>query len=409
MNVIAIIAALGAVVVASPAFFIFGRRLGRSAEQRRQVEAEATAEQLAKRVVEDAEREAENLRKSAVVAGKEELIKLRETFEQEARGRREEIEREERRLEEREIAARPQVRRCSSSATRISAAARATSAGARRTSLERERELEKLVGEERRRLEQLAGLSAQDAKAELIRRMEEEAQADAANRIREIRETAQAQRRARSQEDRRPRHPAHRRRAHRGDHRVGGVAAERRDEGTHHRPRGAQHPRLRAGHRRGRDHRRHAGHGGRVVLRSRCGAKWRAWRSRSSCPTAASIRGASRKWSRSRARKWTRRSSRSGEAGGVRGGRARPASRADQARRAHAVAHQLRAEHPPALQGSGVAGRHHGRRARARRGHGASAARCCTTSARCSRTSTRARTCSSAWRSPRSTARTRSW
>src|SRR5206468_5665259 len=38
--------------------------------------------------------------------------------------------------------------------------------------------------------EQLAGMSAQDAKSELMRRMEEQAQADAANRIREIRETA---------------------------------------------------------------------------------------------------------------------------------------------------------------------------------------------------------------------------
>src|SRR4030095_11565056 len=47
-----------------------------------------------------------------------------------------------------------------------------------------------MVADERRRLEQMAGLSAQEAKAELIRRMEEEAQADAANRIREIRETA---------------------------------------------------------------------------------------------------------------------------------------------------------------------------------------------------------------------------
>jgi ribonuclease Y len=47
-----------------------------------------------------------------------------------------------------------------------------------------------MVGEERRRLEQLAGLSAAEAKAELIRRMEEEAHADAANRLREIRETA---------------------------------------------------------------------------------------------------------------------------------------------------------------------------------------------------------------------------
>src|SRR5205814_4546172 len=42
----------------------------------------------------------------------------------------------------------------------------------------------------RRRLEQMAGMSAQDAKAELIRRMEEAAQADAANRVREIREAA---------------------------------------------------------------------------------------------------------------------------------------------------------------------------------------------------------------------------
>ena len=79
----------------------------------------------------------------------------------------------------------------------------------------REQELEKLLGEERRRLEQLAGMSAPDAKAELIHRMEEEAQADAANRIREIREIRQAQRRARGEEDHRARDPAHRRRAHR--------------------------------------------------------------------------------------------------------------------------------------------------------------------------------------------------
>jgi ribonuclease Y len=55
---------------------------------------------------------------------------------------------------------------------------------------EREAELERLMGEERRRLEQLAGMSAQDAKAELVSRLAEEAQAEAANQIREIRETA---------------------------------------------------------------------------------------------------------------------------------------------------------------------------------------------------------------------------
>ncbi|HEU4988273.1 MAG TPA: ribonuclease Y [Gemmatimonadaceae bacterium] len=189
MNVTAIFAALGALIIASPAFFIFGRRLGRAAELRRQAEAKATAQDVAKRVVEDAEREAENLRKSAVVAGKEELIKLRETFEQEARGRREEVEREERRLEERETQL---DRKFDALDQRDKELSRRQSEFGRREKAvaEREGELDRLVADERRRLEQLAGMSAQDAKGELIRRMEEEAQADAANRIREIRETA---------------------------------------------------------------------------------------------------------------------------------------------------------------------------------------------------------------------------
>ncbi|HEV8214636.1 MAG TPA: Rnase Y domain-containing protein, partial [Gemmatimonadaceae bacterium] len=93
MDVIAIAAALGVFVVAAPAFFIFGRNAGRRTEHERQAAAKATAEETSKRIVGEAEREAENLRKSAVVAGKEELIKLRESFELEVRGRREEVER----------------------------------------------------------------------------------------------------------------------------------------------------------------------------------------------------------------------------------------------------------------------------------------------------------------------------
>ena len=102
MDVIAIAAALGVFVVASPAFFIFGRNTGRRTERERQAAAKATAEETSKRIISEAERESENLRKSAVVAGKEELIKLRESFEVEVRGRREEVERDERRISERE-------------------------------------------------------------------------------------------------------------------------------------------------------------------------------------------------------------------------------------------------------------------------------------------------------------------
>src|SRR5947208_17127119 len=96
------LAALGAVLLASAVFFFLGRSVGEKGEVARQRAAKMTAEEASKKILGDAEREAENLRKSAVVSGKEELIKLRENFESDVRGRREEVEREERRLSDRE-------------------------------------------------------------------------------------------------------------------------------------------------------------------------------------------------------------------------------------------------------------------------------------------------------------------
>jgi ribonucrease Y len=189
MDVSTLVAALGVLILAGPAFFIAGRRNGTAAELRRQATSKSTAEETAKRLVGEAEREAETLRKGAVVTGKEEVIRLREAFEGEARSRRDEIEREERRLGDRESTLDRKFEVLDQRDKDLSR--RASEFGRReKTVVQREEELEKLVAEERRRLEQLAGLSAQEAKAELIRRLEEEAQADAANTIREIRETA---------------------------------------------------------------------------------------------------------------------------------------------------------------------------------------------------------------------------
>ena len=189
MDVIAIIAALGVFVVASPAFFILGRRTGARSERDRQAAAKSTAEETSRRIISEAERDAENLRKSAVVAGKEELIKLRENFEVEVRGRREEVEREERRISERDTVLDRKFELLEQRDRELGR--RASDFGRREKSVaDREQELDRLISDERHRLEQMAGMSAQDAKNELMRRMEEEAQADAANRIREIRETA---------------------------------------------------------------------------------------------------------------------------------------------------------------------------------------------------------------------------
>ena len=189
MKEYALLAALGVAILALPALFVWGRRAGATGEHRRQAAAKATAEETGSRIVSEAEREAENLRKSAVVAGKEELIKLRESFEGEVRGRRVEVEKEERRVAERETTLDRKFDVLDQRDKDLSR--RASEFGRREKQVnEREQELQRLILEERQRLEQLAGMSATDAKVELMRRLEEEAQADAASKLREIRERA---------------------------------------------------------------------------------------------------------------------------------------------------------------------------------------------------------------------------
>jgi ribonuclease Y len=193
MDVQAIIAALGVLVIASPAFFFLGRRAGEGAGRKAEVErlsaSKSTAEETARRILSDAEREVETSRKSAVISGKEEVMKLRETAEQELRSRRVAVEQEERRVNEREGTLERKLEMVEQRDREIGK--RASDFGRREKLMQtREEELDKLIQDERRRLEQMAGMSAQDAKNELIRRLEEEAHADAANLLREIRETA---------------------------------------------------------------------------------------------------------------------------------------------------------------------------------------------------------------------------
>lgn len=96
-------ALLGAAgVVAAVVGFVFGRRSGRAIEIAAQQRAKATAEDTATRILDEARRESETIRKSAAVAGREEVLQLRESLEQELRQRRGDIEREEKRVQDRE-------------------------------------------------------------------------------------------------------------------------------------------------------------------------------------------------------------------------------------------------------------------------------------------------------------------
>src|SRR6267142_440009 len=131
-------ALLGSGVAAGVLAYVVGRRVERR-----------TAELAARTAAVETERLLGEARQRVVLAGKEELMRAREAFEEEAARRRREIERHEQLVEQR-------------------------------------------VGglEERARLEQIAGLTAQEAKQELLRRLEDEARNEAAALARDLKEQA---------------------------------------------------------------------------------------------------------------------------------------------------------------------------------------------------------------------------
>jgi ribonuclease Y len=180
-----VLTALVAAVLAA----IIGYFGGQSAERSRLRRARATAEDEAVRIRTAAEQDAENARKAEILAGKEEAFRAKEEWEREENRRREDIERIERRVQERQEML---DRKFLLLDEKVQAQdERSGGLAARESALdERDEELKRRVAEIQQRLEALAGLSADEAKRQLMQRMEEEARAAAAQKIREIKEEA---------------------------------------------------------------------------------------------------------------------------------------------------------------------------------------------------------------------------
>jgi len=167
-----------------------GFLLAQSRERARRELAKAAAKDDASSILQRARDEAENLRRSGELQGKEEAMRLRDAWDQEDSKRREEAERLERRL----------VERTESLDGKFDALSERELAQERRSQkaergegdlLKRSAEIDRLVEEGRRRLEALAGVTAQEARKKLIEDLQDEARAVAANAVREIKDEAQ--------------------------------------------------------------------------------------------------------------------------------------------------------------------------------------------------------------------------
>jgi len=136
------------------------------------VEAKANA------LLADAERDAETRRREAVVEAKDEILGLRQAFEEEVKPRRAELDRREERVDQKERLLEEKEREVERGKAEI-ASKEESVAGMRA-------EVDRGADDIRRQLERVAGMTAAEAKSALMKRIEDEAKREAMSTVREL-------------------------------------------------------------------------------------------------------------------------------------------------------------------------------------------------------------------------------
>jgi ribonucrease Y len=158
--------------------------------RRKQQRAETElAEKAAARIIEEAKRDAGAIKKEAEIQVKDSLIKEKMDFEKEVRETRREFQTFEKRLVSKEEALDKRIDSVEKRDTELGR--RDAALKSREKSIEdKAAECDRQVDEARKQLEQVAGMTREEAKRSLIDQMVEEAKHDSAKRIRVIEEGA---------------------------------------------------------------------------------------------------------------------------------------------------------------------------------------------------------------------------
>ncbi len=194
-GIVALVAlAVGGILGWAATFFLVRRfEFGRIREEKEKAGTEAA------RIVENARTDAGSLKRTAELEAKEELLRAKESWEGELAKRRSEIERTERRLDDRESTLDRKYSTLDQKQDQIDK--RGSELEEREQAVEEQRgRYDELVSEERKKLERVAGMTAEKARKEVLRRAEEEARAEALQLVRRIKEesTRSAEREARN-------------------------------------------------------------------------------------------------------------------------------------------------------------------------------------------------------------------
>lgn len=156
------------------------------------------AQKTAARILEEAKKDASAIRKEAELHAKDSVLKERAEFEKEVRDSRRELQNQERRLIGKEEAIDKRLESLDKRESELARRDQAIKSRERQVE-EQAAEYGRQVDESRRQLEQVAGLTREEAKRNLIDQMVEEAKHESAKRIRVIEEEAKEEAVRRSQ------------------------------------------------------------------------------------------------------------------------------------------------------------------------------------------------------------------
>ncbi|HTZ41175.1 MAG TPA: ribonuclease Y [Syntrophales bacterium] len=148
-----------------------------------------SSENLSVRIVEEAKKEADSIKKEAILQAKESLLKTKGEFEREARERKAELDKLEGRLRSKEENQEKRIDMMVQKESNIEN--REKGLQQKENALhEKHERLNRIIDDQKEKLEKIAGLTAEEAKAQLIQALEAEAKREAALLIRKAEEEA---------------------------------------------------------------------------------------------------------------------------------------------------------------------------------------------------------------------------
>ena len=180
-NGLMILIILGSIAIGVVLGYLFQVRLAKKKLE--------SSESLADRIVDEAKKEAENIRKEAILQAKENLFRAKSEFEKEAKESKAEFENIEKRLREKEESLDRRADQLSQRESGMENRERSLS-GKEAQINEKNEKLSRLIQEQKENLEKVAGLSSDEAKKQLIQAIESDAKKDAATLVRKIQEEA---------------------------------------------------------------------------------------------------------------------------------------------------------------------------------------------------------------------------